>query len=79
VTTSELSEDAGAVGAAFLAGTQAGFWDSVEQTTASIKESTVQQPEQPNVETYSQLYEIYRGLYPRLSEVFTDLHPFQKS
>ncbi len=78
VSTSDFSEDASALGAGILAGLQAGFWSSVGEAAGMLREKTVAEPDPQRVAAYGRLFEVYRGLYSRLREVFEATAPFQR-
>jgi xylulokinase len=60
-----------AYGAALLAGTGSGGWDSVEQACdASVRVISSTQPDPERVAYYNRVYPEYRALYPRLKPTF---------
>jgi xylulokinase len=73
VTTFASSEDAGAIGAAIVAGIQAGFWPSADAAVALLRTATQDRPIQENAETYERLFALYRTLYPALKPAFETL------
>lgn len=73
VTTLNNSEDAGAIGAAIIAGVKVGLWSSVERAAQLITVNTVDQPNAENQEIYCKHFEIYQNLYPALKESFQAL------
>jgi xylulokinase len=73
VTTLDYSEDAGAIGAAIVAGVSAGLWKSASQATALIQTRTLDQPEPGNPDIYAKYLAIYKSLYPVLKPGFDAL------
>lgn len=58
-----------AYGAALLAGTMAGVWDSVEEACEqSIQVTGSTQTDKERAQKYDEVYEIYTGLYPALKD-----------
>jgi len=70
VKTVSGSKEGGAYGAALVAGTGCGIWDSVEQATEVIKTETEVFPNSANQKIYDELFEIYKSLYPTLKPTF---------
>jgi xylulokinase len=70
VTTLDFSEDAGAIGAAIVAGAQAGVWSSVGAAAGLIQTRTVDHPDAQNISIYRRSFEIYKSLYPALKPSF---------
>ena len=63
-----------AYGAALLAGVGAGIWPDVDAACAETIRLTGQTtPDAGAMEVYEPIYELYRGLYPALSETFAML------
>jgi xylulokinase len=73
VATLEHSADAGAVGAAILAGIPAGFWPSAKEAVARIPRRTLDRPVEVNAALYDRLFELYRKQYPALKPTFDEL------
>ena len=68
--TTNIREQAG-VGAAMLAGIGTGLFNSPgEACNRIISYSHTTQPIPENCERYNELYEIFKGLYPKLKEDF---------
>jgi xylulokinase len=63
----------GALGAAFIAGTGLGIWESVEQTASTLRINTRQTPVPQNAARYDLLYPIYHNLYEILRGTFHSL------
>ncbi|HBN95497.1 MAG TPA: hypothetical protein DDZ66_04290 [Firmicutes bacterium] len=74
----EINVDEGpALGAAILAGVGAGVYASVlEASDLIISVERVVEPNSAWRETYVELYEVYKGLYPALRESFDRLAAF---
>lgn len=70
VITVRGSNEGGAYGAAFVAGTGVGLWPSVEEAVRALRVETRTHPIAAHVERYRQLFEVYRGLYPALKPSF---------
>jgi len=67
-----------AYGAALLAGTGAGIFDSVEEgVERCVKVTSSQQPSPENQKVYEDLYPIYRSLYKSLEEDYEKLAEFR--
>ncbi len=76
LVTINVSEGA-CYGSALLAGVGAGIWSGVvEACNATIKIVKTTDPHQGSVQTYQELYPIYRSLYPMLKETFASLQRF---
>lgn len=73
VTTLDFSEDAGAIGAAIIAGVKTGIWSSVDEAARLIEVKTVEQPNIESRKVYRKYFGIYRNLYPALKESFEAL------
>jgi xylulokinase len=73
VSTEDFGEDASALGAGILAGTTAGLWSSAEQAIKRIKHRSVNTPDPERVELYRNMFDVYRSLYPLLSDTFKKL------
>lgn len=73
VRTMQHGEDAGALGAALLAGVQAGIWSSPSEAVSLIKVASTEQPLPQNVGLYRELYEVYRRQYAVLKPTYQDL------
>lgn len=72
VTT--VNREGPALGAAILAGVGAKRWPSVpEACKAVIHIDQFQQPLAENHDRYEKTYAVYRALYPRLKDLYTDL------
>ncbi|KAF1010486.1 MAG: Xylulose kinase [Acinetobacter bereziniae] len=72
VTTNGAAEGA-AFGAALVAGLAVGVWDDAESAIKNFSHMTCEQPNQMATTTYSQLYRLYRDLYPVLGQTFAAL------
>jgi xylulokinase len=73
VTTLDYSEDAGAIGAAIVAGVQAGVWASATQAARLIHTRTVDEPQAANAAVYRRSFTVYTALYPALKSSFDAL------
>ena len=73
VTTLDFSEDAGAIGAAIVAGVKVGIWSSAESAVQKIAVKTVDRPVSGNPERYARYFGIYQDLYPALKSCFEQL------
>ncbi len=73
VTTLDHSEDAGALGAAIIAGVAADLWPSAEAAVALLPARTHDHPNPSATATYERLFGIYRSLYPALKPAFGEL------
>ncbi|MDZ7837173.1 MAG: hypothetical protein U5N58_04040 [Actinomycetota bacterium] len=73
VKTVSGSKEGGAYGAALVAGTGCGIWDTVEQATEVIKTETELLPDKSNKKIYEGLFEVYKSLYPTLKPTFDKL------
>ena len=73
VTTLDYSEDAGAIGAAIVAGVQVGVWPSAEEAARLIQIRTVDEPQADASAAYQKYFEVYKGLYPALKPSFDRL------
>ncbi len=73
VTSLDFSEDAGAVGAAIVAGVRAGIWETAEKASELIQRKTVDQPIPGQAARYSEQFAIYKDLYPALKPSFDRL------
>jgi len=63
-------EEATALGAAMLAGTGSGVYRDLEEAARRVYRPGRQfEPDAGNVKLYSELFEIYRGIYPALKDV----------
>lgn len=69
----EHSADAGALGAAILAGIPAGYWPSAKEAVARIPRKTLDRPTEANAALYDRLFELYRKQYPALKPTFDEL------
>ena len=66
--------DAGALGAAILAGRGLGWWpDLASAIAAMVAEDRVYEPQAENRQRYDDLYGIYRGSYSALEPSFDAL------
>ncbi len=73
VMTTEVDEGP-ALGVAILAGVGAGVYESVEKACEKIIRYKEAQPPIPNnTEKYSQVFELYKGLYPALKDTYYKL------
>jgi xylulokinase len=77
VTTLDYSEDAGAIGAAIVAGVQIGIWPSVMDVACLIQTRTVEHPRKAVSAVYQKYFEAYRDLYPGLKPSFERLVSLQ--
>lgn len=69
------SEEGAALGSAILASVGAGRFDTVKEAVESIiKAQAKVEPEKDLVDIYNKKYEIFRSIYPRLKDVFKNLH-----
>jgi xylulokinase len=73
VKTVSGSKEGGAFGAALVAGAGAGIWNSVEEAANILKIETEVLPDTGNKNIYSELFEIYKDLYPVLKPTFNKL------
>jgi xylulokinase len=73
VTTLEHSEDAGALGAAILAGVAIGIWPSATQAAARIRRMNTTTPNQSNVPLYERLFFLYRQQRVLMKSTFDEL------
>jgi len=73
VTTLDFSEDAGAIGAAIVAGVKVGIWSSAQEAVQKIAVKTVDRPIAGNPERYARYFAIYQDLYPALKSCFERL------
>jgi xylulokinase len=70
VMTVSGSAEGGAYGAALVAGTGVGMWQTVEEAAQVVKVETFTPPIKENAEIYSRLYPIYSDLYHSLKNTF---------
>jgi xylulokinase len=70
VVTVSGSAEGGAYGAALVAGTGVGVWQTVEEAVQVVKIETLTRPIKEHVEIYSRLFPIYRDLYHALKQAF---------
>jgi xylulokinase len=71
VSTTE-QPDAGALGAAIIAGIGAGVWDDVEQAVeATVRVARTYEPDPATAAVYAKRYSQYVGLYDDLVETFS--------
>ena len=73
VTTLDHSEDAGALGAAILAGLPAGFWPSADSAVTLLPNRTHDRPAPESAKVYERFFAVYKSLYPTLKPVFRTL------
>jgi xylulokinase len=73
VKTVSGNKEGGAYGAVLVAGAGVGIWDSVEEATNILKVETEVLPDSTNSRIYSELFEIYKDLYPALKPTFDKL------
>ncbi len=73
VKTLTGAAEGGAYGAAVVAGVGAGIWDDIEQAAECLKEETVTEPIQENVNMYNKLFGVYQDLYGDLKSSFKKL------
>ena len=77
VTTLNYSEDAGAIGAAIVAGVEVGMWTSVNEVACLIQTRTVDKPQQAVSTVYQSYFSVYKDLYPSLKSSFDKLANLQ--
>jgi len=70
VVTRQHAEDASALGAGIVAGVATGTWKTVEEAVARIADTSSLQPNPATASLYRERFEIYRGLYPALTQSF---------
>jgi len=70
VVTVSGSAEGGAYGAALVAGTGVGVWQTVEEAARVVAIETSTRPVKENAEIYSRLYPIYSDLYRSLKRTF---------
>jgi len=63
-------QDASALGAAIVAGTAYGLWDSVEQAVGLLPLQTVDRPDPGRARLYEALFALYRQGYPALKKLY---------
>jgi xylulokinase len=73
VLTLDYSEDAGAVGAAVIAGLATGIWSSCQQAVERIPVQTVNDPITGNIKLYNDRFEVYQEVYPALRSIYEKL------
>lgn len=73
VRTLDYAEDASAVGAAMVAGVNIGLWSNIEDAVQNIRVRSITEPVADNVPLYSELFEVYKDLYPALKPSFQRL------
>lgn len=73
VTTLDYSEDAGAIGAAIVAGVQLGMWPSANEVARMIQTRTVDRPQEALIAVYQRYFDVYKDLYPSLKPSFDKL------
>ncbi len=73
VKTLTGAAEGGAYGAAVVAGVGSGIWKDIEQAAECLKEETVTEPIQSNVDRYNKLFEVYQDLYVALRSSFKKL------
>jgi xylulokinase len=66
-----------ATGAAMMGGVGVGIWDSYEEAAKLAKVEKRFVPNTENSERYSELYPVYKDLYPTLKENFDKIAAFQ--
>lgn len=72
--TSYKNHPGSSLGAAFLAGMQAGLFKDWEDIQKCLPPSRVYEPDAENVKVYNKTYKVYRELYPKLQTVFHELN-----
>ena len=72
--TSYKNHPGSSLGAAFLAGMQAGLFKDWENIQKCLPPSQVYEPDAENVKVYNKTYKVYRELYPKLQTVFHELN-----
>ena len=70
VRTMRDGQDASALGAAIVAGTAYGLWDSVEQAVGLLPLQTVDRPDPGRARRYEALFALYRQGYPALKKLY---------
>lgn len=73
VRTLDYSEDAGAVGAAVIAGLATGIWSSCQQAVERIPVQTINDPITGNIKLYNNRFEVYQEVYPALRSIYEKL------
>lgn len=71
--TSYKNHPGSSLGAAFLAGMQAGIFKDWKEIIRCLPKSQVYKPNRENVKIYNKTYRIYRELYPTLQPIFQEL------
>ena len=70
VQTRRNGMEASALGAAIVAGTAHGLWDSVEQAVAQMPPQTADSPDAGRARLYESLFQLYRQGYPALKKFY---------
>jgi xylulokinase len=70
VVTTEGAAEGGAFGAALVAGVGVGVWKNGTEAAGILRELTRQQADGSVSEVYRRAHDVYRGLYPALSQSF---------
>jgi len=70
VQTMPNGKDASALGAAIVAGTAHGLWDSVDQAVRRMSIQTVDTPDAGRSRLYESLFLLYRQGYPALKKLY---------
>lgn len=70
-----VSKEGPALGVAILAGVGSGVYNSVEEGCENlIKTNRKKEPIPENTKKYMEVYKIYKSIYPKLKDIFCDLH-----
>lgn len=70
VVTTEGAAEGGAFGAALVAGVGIGVWKDATVAAGILRELTRQKADHSHSDVYRKAHEVYRGLYPALSQSF---------
>jgi xylulokinase len=73
VVTTEGAAEGAAFGAALVAGVGIGVWNDATEAAGTLKALTRESPNEATGSTYRRAHDIYKGLYPALSESFSAL------
>jgi len=73
VTTLDFGAAASALGAGIIAGHSVSIWPSIEEAVSRIKKVHIETPITKNAQKYSELFKIYKGLYPGLEPIYEQL------
>ncbi|MBV2143015.1 xylulokinase [Falsochrobactrum sp. TDYN1] len=74
VVTTEGAAEGGAFGAALVAGVGVGIWQDATQAAGILRELTRQHADNAAGEIYRKAHDIYRNLYPALTQSFSALN-----